>query len=162
MLRAIVRAQDIDKQLQYWSERNTKENLFGDRGGGGVSQPPMLIALHGKTSVLPDEWHTRHLGWKLGMVCFVSGACTSYGASVGKFGIRLSFFSKLTFFAMYATIRYAFSRSNMTSASSRKRSLRTSMGSRSRGRSRVAGQSSGSGMHISMLATQRRGTRCSL
>ena len=69
------KAQGITEQLLHWSKRNMYENLFGAQAGGGVSQPPMLIALYGKTSELPEKWHARHFGWKRSRVCVCVCVC---------------------------------------------------------------------------------------
>lgn len=50
----------------YWMERNTQEDIYGGGIAGGASQPPMLIALHGKVTKLDPAWHVRHFGWWMG------------------------------------------------------------------------------------------------
>jgi hypothetical protein len=47
-------------------ERNTQEEIYGGGIAGGASQPPMLIALHGKVTKLDPSWHVRHFGWWMG------------------------------------------------------------------------------------------------
>eukprot|EP00124_Ichthyophonus_hoferi_P002914 Ihof_evm1s223 gene=Ihof_evmTU1s223 len=42
------RKENITDKLVYWMERNTVESIYGDGIAGGASQPPMLIALHGR------------------------------------------------------------------------------------------------------------------
>ncbi|ELU07130.1 hypothetical protein CAPTEDRAFT_44527, partial [Capitella teleta] len=57
---------NLTAELEYWIELNTRENVYGNQQGGGGSQPPMMIALYGKFSVMDPLWHVRHLGWTAG------------------------------------------------------------------------------------------------
>ncbi|KNC78230.1 hypothetical protein SARC_09332 [Sphaeroforma arctica JP610] len=58
------RRQAITPKLLFWSRLNVEEDVYGARGGGGASQPPMLIAFDKVSSALPERWHMRHFGWK--------------------------------------------------------------------------------------------------
>ncbi|XP_062505661.1 glycosyltransferase 8 domain-containing protein 1-like isoform X2 [Corticium candelabrum] len=60
------REHDVTIKLEYWSELNTRENIYGGQDGGGGSQPPMMIVFHNKYSRLDPMWHVRHLGWSTG------------------------------------------------------------------------------------------------
>ncbi|KJE95478.1 glycosyltransferase 8 domain-containing protein 1 [Capsaspora owczarzaki ATCC 30864] len=55
--------QRMSKELEFWMELNTRENVYGGEGSGGGSQPPMLLALYGRATELNPLWHVRHLGW---------------------------------------------------------------------------------------------------
>eukprot|EP01134_Creolimax_fragrantissima_P003760 CFRG3760T1 len=58
------RRSNITAKLLYWSRMNVQEDVYGGRGGGGASQPPMLIVFNGLATDLPEIWHMRHFGWK--------------------------------------------------------------------------------------------------
>lgn len=39
-----------------------RDYVYGNKNGGGGSQPPMMLALYKKYSKIPPEWHVQHLG----------------------------------------------------------------------------------------------------
>ncbi|XP_070561625.1 glycosyltransferase 8 domain-containing protein 1-like isoform X2 [Ptychodera flava] len=56
----------ITEKLEFWMSLNTETDVYGNQRGGGVAQPPMLIAFYGKHSTIDPYWHVRHLGWSTG------------------------------------------------------------------------------------------------
>ncbi|CAD5124936.1 DgyrCDS13181 [Dimorphilus gyrociliatus] len=53
---------DITQKLDEILIANYKDYVYGNKYGGGGSQPPMMLALYKKYSKLPAEWHVQHLG----------------------------------------------------------------------------------------------------
>lgn len=82
------RAANLTEELEYWIELNTKEHVYGNQKGGGGSQPPLMIALYGKFSVMDPLWHVRHLGryslaiWQFAKQ-WLNHVCSSIGWTAG-------------------------------------------------------------------------------
>ncbi|CAH1775439.1 unnamed protein product [Owenia fusiformis] len=55
--------QNITAKIEYWMKLNTEQEIYGNEKGGGGSQPPMMIALYKKYTLMDPMWHVRNLGW---------------------------------------------------------------------------------------------------
>lgn len=54
--------QNITSQLEFWMERNVKEDLYSKTLADSISTPPLLIVFYKHHSSIDPMWHVRHLG----------------------------------------------------------------------------------------------------
>ncbi|KTG45566.1 hypothetical protein cypCar_00026012 [Cyprinus carpio] len=54
--------QNITSQLEFWMERNAKEDLYSKTLADSITTPPMLIVFYKHHSNIDPMWHVRHLG----------------------------------------------------------------------------------------------------
>ncbi|ELU07129.1 hypothetical protein CAPTEDRAFT_168505 [Capitella teleta] len=60
------REANITDQVFYWTELNSREDVYGSGKIMGGSQPPMMISLHDRVSLFEPIWHVRELGASAG------------------------------------------------------------------------------------------------
>ncbi|XP_013402879.2 glycosyltransferase 8 domain-containing protein 1 [Lingula anatina] len=51
-------------KIQHWLQLNTWQEVYGTGIAGGAAQPPMMIALYKRFSLLNPMWNVRHLGMR--------------------------------------------------------------------------------------------------
>ncbi|XP_065097833.1 glycosyltransferase 8 domain-containing protein 1 [Paramisgurnus dabryanus] len=56
------KVQNITSQLEFWMERNAKEDLYSKTLADSITTPPMLIVFYKHHSSIDPLWHVRHLG----------------------------------------------------------------------------------------------------
>lgn len=54
--------QNVTSQLEFWMERNAKEDLYSKTLADSITTPPMLIVFYKHHSNIDPMWNVRHLG----------------------------------------------------------------------------------------------------